>query len=257
MLTCTKCGREGSRGFHFAEDGKGPTCVNAEQCAKRIAKAERAKLAGRCVDCLESGDDPKGTRKLATRDDGTLQPGPRCVTHQRARRKVVSQAAHERKIDVNFELTPELYQALYESQGGKCFVCRKATGKTKRLAVEHDHDLAKEHGHDPKKGCLRCIRALCCGRCNRLVAFLDVEALGRAIELLTDPPARKILLGAERSIEVTIGEPTAIPPTLAEIDDVMDQALIDALDGPIENPDDFWAAEADADDNFWLAPVES
>jgi arsenate reductase-like glutaredoxin family protein len=42
-------------------------------------------------------------------------------------------------------------------------------------------------------GCPYCIRALLCGRCNKLVAFLDEEALARAIIVLVDPPARRVL----------------------------------------------------------------
>lgn len=252
QFSCRKCGRTGSRSF--IDHGDGPECTNADQCAKRIGAAERAKLADRCVDCLESGDDPKGTRKLALKDDGSRQPGPRCVTHWRARRKTVSAAAHERRLDGEFDLTPELYWAIYEAQGCKCFICRKSTGKARRLAVDHDHLLALEHGHDPKKGCRRCIRALLCKRCNTLVGWLDVEALKRAIILLTDPPARPILCPPDRHIEVNV-----------EIDEAI---TCEIPDGPVEctsddfwdtgepvDAGDFWAAEADATGNFWLDPV--
>jgi hypothetical protein len=73
-----------------------------------------------------------------------------------------------------------------------CFICQRATGKTKRLAVDHDHDC--DAGHDRNMGCPKCIRALLCGPCNRLVGFLDAEALARAIEVLTNPPAQRFLL---------------------------------------------------------------
>lgn len=276
MPTCQDCSRDGLRGYEKTDDGW--RCTNADQCAKRVAKAQRAAVSGRCVDCLTEGADPKGTRVLATKDDGSLQPGPRCVTHWRGRKKQVSQVAHDRRMDTEYELTPELYRALYEDQGGKCFVCRKSTGKARRLAVDHDHKLALEHGHDPKKGCKLCIRALLCKRCNTLIGWLDVEALLRAIELLTNPPARKILT-------TLVGEPTAVLPDngaelvtdewmqritdasststmhgVVEVDDVMDPALIDALDAPVEDPGDFWATEADRHievtigdgvDNFW------
>lgn len=151
-----------------------------------------------CKDCKL--EDITTIRKLATKKDGSLQPGPRCVTHWRARRKVVSAAAHNRRLAENYQLTEEQYWALYAMQGGKCFGCQHATGKTKRLAVDHDHVLALEHGHDPKKGCIRCVRCLLCGQCNQIIGRLGVEALCRLIIVLTDPPARKWLAMPEESL---------------------------------------------------------
>lgn len=274
MLTCSECGREGSRGFDTEEGRPDPRCSNREQCAKRIAKNERAKLADRCVDCLESGEDPKGTRKLATKDDGTRQPGPRCVTHWRARKKDISSQAHATRLASNFELTPDQYWALYQAQGCKCFICRKSTGKARRLAVDHDHLLALEHGHDPKRGCVRCIRALLCKRCNTLVGWLDVEALQRAIVLLADPPARPILcpevttgvvtdealdsgavmrwtepIATSTSDGVTIDQ-LAPPPGLDEWFDE-DFGIPQSDVGVLE----FFSVAPDVSDNFWFAPV--
>lgn len=263
MLTCTECGREGSRGFANDPARNSWRCANVDQCAARIAKAQRAEQAGRCVDCRAEGLDPKGHRVIATKDDGSAQPGPRCVSHWRDRKKHVSQAGHDRRIGENYELTPQQYNELYVAQDCRCFICRKSTGKARRLAVDHDHKLALEHGHDPAKGCVLCIRALLCKRCNTLVGWLDVEALQRAIVLLVDPPARKILTTP------VVGEPTAIPPTMpgVEIDETMDPALIEAIDQVVEPTDSFWDAEADASlspdfaswfgnssDNFWSYP---
>lgn len=248
MPTCHDCNREGLRGYTQSDD-KTWHCSNADQCAKRVAKAARAAVADRCVDCVAEGLDPKGTRVLATKDDGSRQPGPRCVTHWRGRKKQVSAIAHGKRIEANFGLTSEQYWAIYEAQRGKCFGCQWATGKTKRLAVDHDHELALEHGHDPKMGCALCVRSLLCGPCNQILGRLGVEALCRLIQVLTDPPARKILA-------TLTGEPIVIPPTGVEVDDAMDPAL----DAPVD-AGDFWAAEADrvvnVEDNFWFNSVES
>jgi ATP-dependent helicase YprA (DUF1998 family) len=65
----------------------------------------------------------------------------------------------------------------------------------KRLAVEHNHDLCDDH--PPDVGCPRCIRCLACGPCNKILGMLNVAALRRAIKVLTDSPARKILLEKE------------------------------------------------------------
>jgi len=144
-----------------------------------------------CKDCTVDGIVTK--RKLAVRSDGTLQPGPRCVTHHRAWKRRNRDLAHSRQIDAKYELTSAEYDAIYEFQGRKCAICRHATGKSKRLCVDHDHELAKTHNHDPKQGCRRCIRGLLCSRCNRWGVPLFTDAVIRAINYLTDPPARKVL----------------------------------------------------------------
>lgn len=139
-----------------------------------------------CVDCIREG--VQLYRPIA---EGCGPRTPRCATHVRAERKRLQKAAHGRAIGRGYEMTPEQYQLLYEYQNGVCFICRKAKGISKKLSVEHEHNL-QGCEHPPDRGCPRCWRALTCSRCNRLVAFLDVDALVRAILLLTDPPARKL-----------------------------------------------------------------
>jgi len=139
-----------------------------------------------CKDCIEEGVTTK--RPLVP---GV--PGPRCTTHYRREKRRLREVGHTRRIGQRFEMTPEQYQALYEAQGGRCFVCQKATGAARKLAVDHEHNLPG-CTHPPEFGCPRCWRALVCKRCNRLVAFLDAAALYRAILLLSDPPARKLFV---------------------------------------------------------------
>lgn len=136
----------------------------------------------RCVDCNEAG---------AITDRPALNPGPRCDEHWRAKKKVRSKVAHSKRIEKNFSIDGDIYDALKRAQGGKCFGCQRATGKTKNLAVDHDHEC--DGGHDPKMGCIKCIRALLCGYCNQIIGRLDVPALQRLIEVLTDPPAQRFL----------------------------------------------------------------
>lgn len=144
-----------------------------------------------CKDCRAEGIP--GRRKLAVRSDGSPQPGPRCVTHHRAWRRRNSARAHERHISSRFELTSAEYAAILGAQGGYCAICAKANGTTRRLAVDHDHDLAKLHDHPVDRGCRLCIRGLLCKRCNRYGTPLTLPAVLRALEYLTNPPARKVL----------------------------------------------------------------
>lgn len=124
-----------------------------------------------CRDC------PVGTRRNAP------HPGPRCATHHRlvltARRK----AAHSRRIEQTYGITAEEYDALYVLQGGVCYICRRARGTRKRLAVDHDHATGE-------------VRGLLCKPCNRnVLGHLrdDIDALQRGIDYLTNPPARAVL----------------------------------------------------------------
>jgi hypothetical protein len=136
-----------------------------------------------CKDCAAEG---------VTGGRPTPYPGPRCATHHREWRKLKRAKAHERHVEKTYGLTAVEYADLYLAQGGRCFVCQRATGAAKRLAVDHDH--RKGCGHPPDQGCRNCVRTLACGPCNQVVlGRYSVEALARAIMVLTDPPAQKIL----------------------------------------------------------------
>lgn len=143
-----------------------------------------------CKDCIAEGITT--IRKLATKKDGTLQPGPRCVTHWRVETRIRAKRARELRLVATYSLTAQEYQQLYEAQGGVCFICRWAKGLSKALAVDHEHDKPGCE-HPPHQGCHDCVRALLCGPCNQLLGRYDVKALERAIEVLVDPPARRVL----------------------------------------------------------------
>ncbi|MFD1044363.1 endonuclease VII domain-containing protein [Kibdelosporangium lantanae] len=92
-------------------------------------------------------------------------------------------AAHGRHILATYGITAGQYDELYALQGGVCAICRRATGRGKRLAVDHDHATGE-------------VRGLLCKPCNRdVLGHLrdDVTALQRAITYLTDPPARRLV----------------------------------------------------------------
>lgn len=135
-----------------------------------------------CKDCVAEG---------VTTSRPATYAGPRCATHHRAVQRQRKARAHERRTENTFGITGPQYWALYEAQGGRCYICQWARGATKRLAVDHDH---KKCGtHPAEQGCIDCVRALLCGPCNQTIGRLGVEALERAITVLTDPPAAKIL----------------------------------------------------------------
>jgi hypothetical protein len=144
-----------------------------------------------CKDCVADllNVEPKNGWRPAP------HPGPRCVTHHGAWKRRNRDLAHGRRLESNFGITSRLYWAIYEFQGGRCAICRLATGKAKRLAVDHDHELAKTHDHPLEQACRLCVRGLLCSRCNRWGVPLFLGAILRALDYLTDPPARKVLDG--------------------------------------------------------------
>lgn len=64
----------------------------------------------------------------------------------------------------HYRLTIEQYQKMFDSQDGKCYICKEE----KKLVVDHDHNCC-----DGKLSCGKCVRALICHNCNTLVGFLE------------------------------------------------------------------------------------
>lgn len=123
-----------------------------------------------CIDCVAEGITTK--RK-------TFAPGPRCMSHRRAKRDERRSTTWEQRILATYGITADEYWAIYEAQGGCCFICRRATGKVKKLSVDHCHETGV-------------VRGLLCTSCNRNVLghLRDcVGALMRAIYYLLYPPA--------------------------------------------------------------------
>ena len=108
----------------------------------------------------------------------TSAPGPRCATCHRARKKTVRDAAHEAYVLKTYGLRAGEYARLYTYQGGKCYICLRATGKARRLAVDHDHATGY-------------VRGLLCKPCNSMLAHVrdDPEMFRRGIAYLYSPPA--------------------------------------------------------------------
>ncbi len=81
---------------------------------------------------------------------------------------------HRKNLLRNFGMTVEAYDALLESQGGCCAICRRAetrlnrSRKIRRMSVDHDHVTGK-------------VRSLLCAACNNgLGSFRDDPVLLQA-----------------------------------------------------------------------------
>lgn len=130
-----------------------------------------------CVDCITDGVTTK--RRIVS---GVRKP--RCASHDRAHKKAARTKAHSRMVERTYSITGEQYALLYEAQGGRCAICQVATGKVKRLAVEHDHATGEIFG-------------LACGPCNVMLGRLgrNIDPYVRVINFLKDPPARRAFGG--------------------------------------------------------------
>lgn len=139
--------------------------------------AARAGVAGGCKDCANSG---------VTSARPAPHPGPRCATHWRIEKRRRRMAAAGRYVERTYGLTAAEYDRLYEHQGRRCAICRRATGATKRLAVDHDHTCCPG-----PTSCGRCVRGLLCGPCNDELAHArdSVDHFHRAIRYLREWPS--------------------------------------------------------------------
>jgi hypothetical protein len=90
-----------------------------------------------------------------------------------------------------YGITPEQYWALYEAQHGSCYICQRATGKVRRLAVDHDHATGY-------------VRGLLCKPCNSMLAHLrdDPKAAWRVYDYLMDGAPAPDVIGWVKPDEV-------------------------------------------------------
>ncbi len=136
--------------------------------------------------CMNAGDDAAHQKRPAVAGGPR---SPRCVTCQRAFDKAGRAKARKSRVQRVYSTTGDEYDALKAWQGGVCYVCRVATGRTKSLAVDHDHACCPG-----PVSCGRCVRALCCGPCNQMLGRWNSPAkLARAARVLLLHPAQGFL----------------------------------------------------------------
>jgi hypothetical protein len=168
-----------------------------------------ARRPGECVDCAalpwpmpldpEYDDGPIGpTRPKTPRKTDGAPPTPRCHTHKRAHQKAQKARAHDTGVQRTFGVPEGWYAAQLARQGGKCaFPKCRATGKARRLAVDHDRKLAVQAipgrhpvAHDKDRACRYCVRGLLCGPHNFDLMGRFAVDLEDAIAYRDNPPAQ-------------------------------------------------------------------
>lgn len=137
-----------------------------------------------CIDCrAEISGDLSGLGPRKPRAIVTVEGEPkRCATHCRVFAQRQRKLARARSIERKYEITAEDAHELYLFQEGRCWLCQKATGATKSLAVDHDHATEE-------------VRGRLCGPCNQFIGRLSdsPEAATRLVKYLTgDTPYRRL-----------------------------------------------------------------
>lgn len=131
-----------------------------------------------CVDCAAL---PVDDRPLKPRP--AVHGGPRsrrCATHHKARKAAQKADRHENRVRGLYGLAPGEYAALLAFQGGKCaFPNCRATGKARRLAVDHDHETGEPRG-------------LVCAPHNFELLGKYAGDLQDALDYLASPPLRRM-----------------------------------------------------------------
>ncbi|MGW6789986.1 endonuclease VII domain-containing protein [Streptomyces chartreusis] len=150
-----------------------------------------------CKDCYPTKEDRDAARtmggarvngKMVRRRDAKY-PGPRCATHHREAKKRRAAGKHAWATENRFGISREKYDEIFRAQGERCAICRRATGATKRLAIDHDHTCCAG-----PTSCGDCVRGLLCGPCNSTLAHArdEPDFFKRAYRYLKSPPALKL-----------------------------------------------------------------
>jgi hypothetical protein len=131
-----------------------PRMLNKQQCAwhwlpkqsphiqKVYAEARLEKVpADQRRARVPAAEWPEGERWCA----GCQSFVPLFYTSGSRCKSCASSAAHEQRVQKLYDLAPGEYDALFQLQGGRCFICQRES-KTIRLAVDHDHATGKVRG---------------------------------------------------------------------------------------------------------------
>lgn len=128
----------------------------------------------------------------------TTRKGPRspwlCTSCSRADRRARKTATALKRIEKVYGLTPDDLElvrgTLPVNERGVpvCPGCKRATGATKALAVDHDHDLERR-GLPARET----VRGILCGPCNQTIGRYSPAQLRALADYVEDPPAPKVL----------------------------------------------------------------
>jgi len=158
--------------------------------------------------CKNAGSDANHQKRPAVFE------GPRCATCWHVEKKRRKEANHRAYVEKTYGVPRDFYDRLFKYQDGRCALCRRAKGISKRLANDHDHKCCPG-----PVICGKCLRGLCCAFCNEVLGRWgdDPEVFLRGFRYLMDPPAQQLMriLGMieddRRGTTSTVGPVPATP----------------------------------------------
>lgn len=74
-------------------------------------------------------------------------------------------------------LTRQDRELMFARQQGMCAICQRPIPSVDDALVDHDHGLARVHGHAVHTGCPRCVRGLLCRPCNSALGWFEARSL--------------------------------------------------------------------------------
>lgn len=116
-----------------------------------------------------------------------------CLPCIRRRQRDVLEQRRDHSRLKRYKMTREAFDALLESQGGRCAICRTdSPGSYHHWCVDHDHRCCPGRG----QSCGACVRGILCPACNKGLGLLgdDAEVLRRATAYL-EPQRMSIIRG--------------------------------------------------------------
>lgn len=151
--------------------------------------------AHECIDCKALAERPAVGERFTEFAPKVPRPAPhggprskRCTTHHRANHKAKRTRRAEQRVVKVFGLAPGEYDDLLAFQGGTCAIPRcRANGKTRRLAVDHDHACCPG-----PESCGRCVRGLVCMPHNYELLGKYAGDLQAGLDYLDNPPAARL-----------------------------------------------------------------
>jgi len=80
-----------------------------------------------------------------------------------------------------YNLTPEQWETLFQSQDRCCLICKRGEDIVDRWCVDHNHLCCPG-----RISCGKCVRGILCLPCNRAIGLLgdDVQRVSNAVEYL-------------------------------------------------------------------------
>jgi hypothetical protein len=105
-----------------------------------------------------------------------------CYRCSQQERRDQGERAHRIYVARTYQLAAADYDRLHRIQDGRCAICQRATGASRRLCVDHDHATGK-------------VRGLLCRPCNDMLGHGrdDPDFFTRAWQYLVSPPASQLV----------------------------------------------------------------